>query len=90
MSEAQNLSDALLEIVRPMVSELVQQALADRQAPADRPGQLIGSAEVAARLSVSERHVQRMCITGQLPAVRVGNRWRVSVDDLPAPRASNG
>ena len=38
----------------------------------------------ARRLSVSERTVRRLVATGQLPAVKIGDLNRITVDDLAA------
>jgi len=44
--------------------------------------ELLTTAEVAKILRVSDKTVLRIIEAGQLPAVRVGKRWRVSRADL--------
>jgi excisionase family DNA binding protein len=41
-------------------------------------------AHVARRLSMSQEHVRRLIRGGQLPAIRLGCRWRVDPRDLEA------
>jgi excisionase family DNA binding protein len=46
---------------------------------------LLTTAEVAARLGLSQRHVQELIKEGTIPAFRAGVRnWRVRVEDLEA------
>lgn len=39
-------------------------------------------AHVARRLSMSQEHVRRLIRGGQLPAIRLGCRWRIDPRDL--------
>lgn len=39
--------------------------------------ELLKPSEAARRLGVSTERVRRMCATGEIPAARVGARWRV-------------
>ncbi|AEJ38614.1 hypothetical protein TPY_0412 [Sulfobacillus acidophilus TPY] len=39
--------------------------------------ELLPPREAARRLGVSVERVRHMCTTGELPAARVGSRWRV-------------
>jgi len=48
------------------------------------PPRLLEVAHVAHRLSVSIEFVRRLIRTGQLTAIRIGRRWRVSEADLQA------
>ena len=41
-------------------------------------------AEVAREYRVSGEHVRRMCVSGRLPAVRVGAAWRIPRRELLA------
>jgi excisionase family DNA binding protein len=34
-------------------------------------------AEIAAELRVSDEHIRRLCVAGELPSVRVGSAWRI-------------
>lgn len=45
--------------------------------------------EVAGLLNVSIRLVQKMCLTGQLDAIKVGTLWRIrSAEPIGAPQRS--
>lgn len=48
------------------------------------PPALLTVAEVAEHLRVSEMTVYRLLKRGDLPARRVGQRWRIAVEDLTA------
>lgn len=71
-----DLNTALREIVKPMVSELVAEALSESKPAPEPAGLLISTADAARRLGVHERTVQRMCVKGTLPAVQVF--WHVT------------
>jgi len=46
--------------------------------------QLLEVSEVARRLSACEEFVRRLLVTGKLPGIHVGKRWRVDPLDLQA------
>lgn len=46
--------------------------------PADAPHDLMGTKQVAERLSVDPRTVVRWARNHRIPSYRVGNRWRFS------------
>ena len=46
---------------------------------------LISAKQVAEHLSVHVDTVYDMINRGQIPAIKIGNRWRVAEQDLPQP-----
>ncbi len=46
------------------------------------PGELLTAAEVAERLKVDRRTVNRWAAEGRVPAVKAGNGWRFRLDDV--------
>lgn len=74
-------ADRLRELVREIAREEIERSSGREPSP----GRYLSAREAADLLGVSERTVQRMCLAGQLPAVQVGNRWKVRACDLPTP-----
>lgn len=52
-------------------------------APGDSDPSL-STSDIAGRLAMSRRTVERLCRSGRLSAIRIGGRWRVSPDELAA------
>lgn len=48
------------------------------------PGELLTAAEVAERLKVDKRTVNRWAAEGRVPAVAAGNAWRFRLEDVVA------
>lgn len=46
------------------------------------PPQYLTPAEVAEQLRISPITAIRLCRAGDLPAVKIGGRWRIPADDL--------
>lgn len=42
----------------------------------------LSTAEVAEQIGLTAESVTRLCSIGDLPATKLGNRWRVHPDDL--------
>lgn len=51
--------------------------------------QLLTAKAIAARLSFSERQVQDMAAKGEIPAIRVGGRWRFETTAIEQWLAAN-
>lgn len=76
------------EGLRELVREVAREELHAVRAMPRPTYRYLSAAEAADILGVSERTVQRMCLSGALPAVQVGNRWKVRRSDLPVPTGS--
>lgn len=83
MSNPSQLTAALLAIIEPLVTQAIDAELQRRETPSQHAGQLLTTAQVADQLQVSERTVQRQCVSGVLTSVQVGNRYRIKREDLP-------
>lgn len=46
-------------------------------------------AEVAEILAVTPQHIYNMCKTGNIPSIRLGNKWLIPVSFLEVLRTSN-
>lgn len=77
--------DAVRELVRQVAREEIE-ASREKSTPA---GRYLSTGEAADILAVSERTIQRMCLSGELPAVQLGNRWKVRLCDLPTPEVDS-
>lgn len=49
-----------------------------------RYGHAATTAQAADELQMSKSHVRAMCESGELPAVRLGSRWRIPTAKLAA------
>ena len=50
----------------------------------DRYGPVMRTADVADVLHCHKSHVRAMCASGDLPAVRIGERWVIPTEKLTA------
>jgi excisionase family DNA binding protein len=70
------------EQLRDIVRAAVREELAATRS--NVPAAMLTPSEVAKALRLSTRHVRNLLAEGELPAVRVGSRWRVKRTDVDA------
>lgn len=73
----------LADALRPIVAQLVAEALAARSAVAtDAPDRLLGVEEAAAALGIGRTATYELIARGRLASCRVGRRRMVAAADL--------
>ncbi|MGW4716833.1 helix-turn-helix domain-containing protein [Nocardia sp. NPDC004260] len=44
---------------------------------------MVGTKEAAAQMNCAEKTIRKLCLSGDIPAVKVGAHWRIDLDALP-------
>lgn len=74
----------LADALRPIVAQLVDEALAARRATADAPDRLLGVEDAAGVLGIGRTAAYELIARGSLRSVKVGRRRLVAASDLAA------
>jgi len=89
MTPAEEMLVSLRALLRPLVRQLVEEALAESKRSPATTESFIGTAEAARRLGVKPDTVVAWIDRGMLPATRLpgARSWRIKPEDLEVPLA---